>query len=250
MNYVLITGGTTGIGYELARCFLQDNYGVVIVGADSQHLNDAKVRLEKEFNVSILIYQQDLSKIGAALELFGKITNLGIDLSVLVNNAGFGLVGGTEQIDFQQDEKMMVLNMISLVELSKLFITNMYNQRSGRILNVSSVGAFQPGPYTSTYFASKSFVLNYSRAIRYEAKEKGISISVLCPGSTKTNFFNREGTRTPKNAMSPEKVAGYAYKKLMNGKEVIIPGFFNKLWMILPDKVKMTAIAGVKKRKN
>lgn len=106
-----------------------------------------------------------------------------------MNNAGFGLVGSTDEIDFKRDESMIILNVISLVELCKLFISDMYRQGNGKILNVSSTGAFQPGPYTSTYFGSKAFVLSYSRAIRYEAKEKGVQVSTLCPGATKTNFF-------------------------------------------------------------
>lgn len=128
-------------------------------------------------------------------------------VSLLGNNAEYGLVGATEKIDFCNDENMMVLNMISLVELCKLFLPHMYKNRHGGILNVSSTGAFQPGPFTSTYFASKAFVLGYSKVIRLEAEKYNVHVCTLCPGATKTNSFAREGTDLPKTSMPADEVA-------------------------------------------
>jgi short-subunit dehydrogenase len=246
MEYVLITGGTSGIGYELARCFANNCYKIIIAASDMTRLEDTKEKLEKEFAAPILIYQQDLTRLGAAVKLYEKIKNDKLKISILINNAGFGLVGETAEIDFQQDENMMILNMISLVELSKLFISDMYKQGHGKILNVASTGAFQPGPYTSTYFASKAFVLSYSRAIRYEAKRKGIQVCTLCPGATKTNFFNYEGTATPKNAMPPEIVAKYSYHYLMKNKDIMIPGLINNIMKLFPVKLKSCWVARMK----
>jgi len=246
MKNVLITGGTSGIGLELAKCFAHDNYGIVIASSNRERLELIKNKLESEFVNPVHIYKLDLSKIGAASELYNRMTADGIHINILVNNAGYGLVNPTEKIDLEADRNMMVLNVINLVELCKLFISDMYKQGDGKILNISSTGAFQPGPYTSTYFASKSFVLSYSRAIRYEAKKRGVQVCVLCPGATKTNFFTKEGVNTPTNAMSPEKVAAYAYKRLQHNKEISIPGFMNKIMQLFPINIKMSFVAKMK----
>lgn len=246
MKNVLITGGTSGIGLELAKCFAHDNYGIVIASSNRERLELIKKKLESEFVNPVHIYKQDLSKVGAASELYNRMTADGIHINILVNNAGYGLVNPTEKIDLEADRNMMVLNVINLVELCKLFISDMYKQGDGKILNISSTGAFQPGPYTSTYFASKSFVLSYSRAIRYEAKKRGVQVCVLCPGATKTNFFTKEGVNTPTNAMSPEKVAAYAYKRLQHNKEISIPGFMNKIMQLFPMNIKMSFVAKMK----
>lgn len=246
MEYVLITGGTSGIGFEFARKFAFEGYGIVLASSNKLRLESAKNQLEDEFNVPVYIFDQDLGQIGSACALYDKIHEKNIDISVLINNAGFGLTGGTEEIPLDKDEKMMILNMISVVELCKLFLNDMYKKGKGKILNIASTGAFQPGPYTSTYFASKGFVLSYSRAIRYEAQKKGVDICTLCPGATKTNFFVREGKVTPKNAMPPKKVVEYGYDRLMKNKAVSIPGIVNKLMQMFPEKIKMHYIANMK----
>lgn len=246
MKYVLITGGTSGIGFELAKNFARDGYGVIIVSSNSERLQKAKQKLEDEFDKKVLTYQQDMGKIGAAIQLYNRIKEDNLNISILVNNAGIGLVGPTDKIDLQRDESMMILNVINLVELCKLYISDMYRQGNGKILNVSSTGAFQPGPYTSTYFASKAFVLNYSRAIRYEAKEKGVQVCTLCPGATKTNFFIQEGTKTPSSAMTAEEVARYAYKRFMKNKDIIVPGLVNRIIRCIPVKLKMMVVAKMK----
>lgn len=249
MKYVLITGGTSGIGFELAKNFARDGCGVVIVSSNSKKLQKAKQKLEDEFKTTVLTYQQDMGKIGAAIQLYNQTKEDNLNISILVNNAGIGLVGPTDKIDLQHDESMMILNIINLVELCKLYISDMYRQGNGKILNVSSTGAFQPGPYTSTYFASKTFVLNYSRAIRYEAKEKGVQVCTLCPGATKTNFFAREGTKTPRSAMTAEEVAGYAYKRFMKNKNITVPGFANRIKNWIPVKLRMMFVAKMKSQK-
>lgn len=246
MEFALITGATSGIGYELAGLFAQNGYGLVLVSSNKERLENTKKQLNASYHVPIHIYEQDLTKLGAAAELYQKIQKKELLISVLINNAGFGLVGFTDTIDLQNDEEMITINVINLVSLCKLFIADMYRHKQGKILNVSSTGAFQPGPYTSTYFASKAFVLSYSRAIRYEAKSKGIHISTLCPGATKTGFFRREGTKMPEHAMSPKTVARIAYKGLMKNKEIIVPGLHNRFLQLFPVKLKMISVAKMK----
>lgn len=246
MEYVLITGGTSGIGFELARNFIMDGYGVVIVSSNGGRLQKAKQKLEYEFKTTILTYQCNLEKMGAAVQLYNRTKEDNLRISILVNNAGIGLVGSTDKIDLQRDESMMILNIINLVELCKLYISDMYIHGKGKILNVSSIGAFQPGPYTSTYFASKAFVLSYSRAIRYEAKKKGVQVCTLCPGATKTNFFIQEGKETPWYAMAVEDVAKFAYKRFMRNKDISVPGLINKVKNWFPVKLKMIAVVKMK----
>lgn len=246
MEYVLITGASTGIGLELAKIFAEHNYALILVSSNEVKLLNAKKEIEAQHNVPILTYTMDLGVLGNEKVLYEMIKREKIHISILVNNAGFGLVGATEKIDFNRDEQMMILNNISLVNLTKHVLPDMYAQGTGRILNVASTGAFQPGPYTSTYFASKSFVVSYSRAVRYEAKKKGVSVSVLCPGATKTNFFIQEGVKEPVHVMPATKVALYAYKGLMKNKTIMIPGMFNKLQRFIPSFFKMKIIAEMK----
>lgn len=249
MKYALITGGTSGIGYALAEKFAEEEYALVIVASNQHRLELTKDKLENKYGIPVFIYQQNLAEVGAAKELYERIKKDNIEIDVLVNNAGYGQIGATQDIDFEKDEGLMVLNMISLTELCKLFIEDMYRRKTGKILNVASTGAFQPGPYTATYYASKSYVLNYSRAIRVEAKKKGVQVCTLCPGTTDTEFFHKTGRKTPKGAMSPQKTAEYAYKKLMRDKEVIVPGILNKLLRIVPVKIKIFFVALIKKEK-
>lgn len=246
MEYVLITGGTGGIGYELARVFAGNGFGVLITGSDRKRLFQAEKQLQLEFQVPVDAYEKDLSKVGAAQELYREVLQEHRDVSVLVNNAGFGLKGETQCIDVAKDQEMMILNMLSLVELCKLFLKDRYEKGSGKVLNISSTGSFQPGPYTSTYFASKVFVLSYSRAVRYEARKYGIQVCTLCPGATKTGFFKREGAVTPAGAMEPEAVAEYAYERLMKNKAVSVPGWKNRLARRFPSQIKMRFVAGMK----
>lgn len=248
MEYVLITGGSSGIGYALAKKFAADHYGIVLAASDADKLQKAGEQLEQEYGVEVLGYAIDLSETGAAKMLYNRMKTDGIHISVLVNNAGTGVLGATEEIDLQMDEKMMILNMITPVELTKLFLKDMYAKGAGKILNVSSTGAFQPGPYTSTYYASKSFLYNYSQAVRYEAKKHGVSVCTLCPGTTDTGFFQRAGGKTPKGAMSPDEVADYAYRRFKKNKAVSIPGLSYRLMKLCPVKIKTMVIAWIKAR--
>lgn len=247
MKYVLITGGTSGIGFAIARVFAANQYNLILVSSNYENLKMAQQKLQSEFPVIVTIFKQDLSELKAAEHLYSRILAKNIHVDILVNNAGYGLVGATDKISFCDDEKMMILNMISLVELCKLFLPQMYEKKQGYILNVSSTGAFQPGPFTSTYFASKAFVLSYSKAIRLEAKKYGVQVCTLCPGATKTNFFAHEGTDVPKTSMSADEVAKYAYWQLTKNRSVIIPGFINRILNAFPANIKMLAVAKMKK---
>ncbi len=245
---VLITGGSSGIGLELAKKFAADGHMLLLAASNEEKLLEAKQILET-YHVPVSIYTLNLAKQGAAEQLYRAVQKDGHIIDVLVNNAGIGTIGAVEQISVEDDEALMVLNMMTPVVLTKLFIKDMYKRHSGRILNVCSTGAYQPGPYTASYYASKSFLLSYTKAVRYEAKRRGVSVCALCPGTTDTGFFKRAGSMTPKGAMTPEQVADYAYKRFLYNKEESIPGLSFRLMKLCPVKIKVAAIAAVKRPK-
>jgi short-subunit dehydrogenase len=248
MRYALITGATSGIGYEIAKLFINAGWGVVLVSSSGEHLSGAHERLLKiRKDCRIITITQDLSERGAAEQLYQAVRSIGIDIDALVNDAGFGIIGAADNIPSNMEEKMMTLNMITPVQLCKAFIRDMYSRRSGMILNVASTGAFEPGPYNGSYYATKAFIYSYSRALAYEAREHGVKVCTLCPGTTRTGFFTRAGVKTPFIGMSPERVALAAFNGLMKGREVVIPGAFNFLGRFAPEAVKMHCVAKVKK---
>lgn len=247
MQYALITGGSGGIGLELAKCFAADGYGLLLAAKNEKRLLEAKELLETTYRVPVTIYVSDLAVQGAAETLYNAVKGDGFSVEVLVNNAGIGTIGATETVPTAMDTALMILNMVTPVVLTKLFIREMYERRSGRILNVCSTGAYQPGPYTSTYYASKSFLLSYTKAVRYEARAYRVSVCALCPGTTDTGFFKRAKSRTPKGAMSAEKVAAYAYKRFAQNKEASVPGLRFRMMKLCPVKIKTAVIARMKK---
>lgn len=247
MAQVLITGGSNGIGFELAKKFAADNYGIILVASNADKLLMAERSIQERYDVPVKSYVYDLSIQGTAELLYEAVKADGYIIDILVNNAGIGTIGATEQIPLAKDEALMNLNMITPVVLTKLFLRDMYRRKQGRILNVCSTGAYQPGPYTAAYYASKSFLLSYTKAVRYEAKSHGISVCALCPGTTATGFFERADSGTPKGAMSAERVADYAYKQFLRGKAEIIPGLAFRLMKLCPVSIKTAVIARVKR---
>lgn len=246
MAQVLITGGSNGIGLELAKQFAADGYDIILTASNADRLMTAKKTIEDNYHVPVTTYAYDLARQGEAAKLYETVIEDGHVIDVLINNAGIGTIGATEQIPLEKDEALMVLNMMAPVVLTKLFLKDMYARRSGRILNVCSTGAYQPGPYTSTYYASKSFLLSYTKAVRYEAKSHGVSVCALCPGTTATGFFERADSKTPRGAMSAEQVARYAYRQFERGKAEIIPGLSFRLMKLCPVPIKTAVVAWVK----
>lgn len=252
MRTVLITGATSGIGYELAKIFAQNKYNLVLTGRNEEKLNEIK----NEFlthNISINTFSCNLSKPNSASQLFEFLNKNNLEIDILINNAGFGLLGPFNELDLQSQLEMIQVNITSLVELTHLIIPSMIKRKSGKIMNVASTAAFQPGPYMAIYYATKSFVLSFSEALHYELKEYGINVSALCPGPTKTDFQRRarmENINLERSKlfpyMSAEKVAKIGFEKLMKGKRVIIPGAMNKIGVVLvkfvPKKIVLNLI--------
>jgi uncharacterized protein len=225
----LITGASSGIGRQLARLFAEDGYDLVIVARSGLGLEEAATELRGIGGREIRAMRRDLSKPGSAAELHEELSALGIRPCVLVNNAGIGSCGLFHEADPAKDLEMIEVNISSLTTLTKLFARDMIEGGGGRILNVASTGAYQPGPYVAVYYATKAYVLSFSQAIRNELADYGVLVSVLCPGATMTEFSHRAGKNDAKGAMSARYVAERAYAAFMRGDEVIIPGLLNKI---------------------
>lgn len=250
MKYALITGASSGIGYELASCFAHKGVGLILISSNLTRLEAAKARILADSSIPVELFVTDLSQSSCAQEIYDFARSKNLQVHYLINNAGVGSIGPSQSIPFVADERMLTLNVIVPTLLCKLFVTDMYRRKEGHILNVSSTGAFQPGPYTASYFASKSYLLDYSRALRFEAKKHSVNVSTLCPGTTATSFFERAGVTLPRGAMSAKKVACIAYKQLHKKKAIIIPGMKNRLLLKVPEFIRIFVIAKVKSRKS
>lgn len=232
---VIITGATTGIGYELAKLFAIDKFDLVIIARNEIKLRQTAAELQKDYKVNVKIISKDLSDQNSAVEIYNEIIKENINVDILVNNAGFGAHGAFADSDLKNDVDMLNLNITSLVILNRLFLEEMKKKNSGKILNVASTAAFQPGPFMAVYYATKAFVLSFSEAVSEELSGTNVTVSCLCPGPTETEFQNRAGIGETKmmnrkkfTVMSAEEVALIGYESLMKGKRTIIPGLVNK----------------------
>ncbi|MCH9029848.1 MAG: SDR family oxidoreductase [Bacteroidetes bacterium] len=254
----LITGASAGIGYEFAKLFANEGYNLVITARNETKLNEISNEIKNKHNVNVKVLPKDLSKQNAAEEIFNELKSEKIDVDILVNNAGFGLFDDYWNIDHQEERDMLQVNIIALSELTNLFAKDMLNRGGGKILNVASIAAFQPGPTMAGYYASKAFVLRYSQALDFEMRRKGVQVSTLCPGPTLTEFQVRakmEDINLFKKGftMSAAEVAKTGYRGLMKGKSVIITGKMNRIVAnsskVSPSKVSMKIVDWLQSKK-
>ncbi len=234
-GYALITGASGGIGMELARVFASKGHSLILTARSTDKLEALKEELEKKYSIRAEVITKDLSRPGAPKELYLEILAKKLEVSILVNNAGFGIYGHFSETDLSSELEMLQLNIVSLTELTKLFLGPMKLRKSGKILNLASTAAFQPGPVMACYYASKSYVLSFSEAIDNELKGSGVSVSTLCPGPTESDFQVRADINMnislfkASGIMSAVSVAKAGYEGLMKGKRVIVPGLINKI---------------------
>jgi uncharacterized protein len=230
----LVTGASSGIGLDLAKRFAAEGYDVALVARSEGKLAEVAAALEAEHHVRAHAVAADLARPGAADALVATLAARGIDVDVLVNNAGYASYGAFADTDLGDELNMIQVNVVALTHLTKLLVREMVARKEGRVLNVASTAAFQPGPLMAVYYATKAYVLSFSEALANELAGTGVTVTALCPGPTKTGFQARAQMEESKlvrgkEIMTSEEVARVAYAGLMKGKTVVIPGVSNKM---------------------
>ncbi len=234
---VLITGATSGIGLEFAKLFASRNYDLVLVARTKEKLDNISKELSEKNQVKIYTIQADLVNTDSPQKIYNELKEKGIEVDILINNAGIGAYGFFHELNLDQQTKMINLNISALTSLTHLFVKDMIERKSGSILNIASTAAFQPGPIMAVYFATKAYVLSFSEALANELNGTGVYIGTLAPGATRTEFektANIKGARFFEGKiMTPEKVALAGYRQIINKKTIFIPGLKNKVLIFL-----------------
>lgn len=230
----LITGASSGLGYEFAQLFAQDYYNLILVARNEQKLSQLADELTQKYGISVKLIIKDLSQSSASEEVFTEVQQSAIAVSFLINNAGFATYGFFAETDLASELQMMQVNMVALTHLTKLFLPEMLKRQQGKILNVASTAAFQPGPLMAVYYATKAYVLSFSEALANELQGTGVTVTALCPGPTKSGFQKRAAMEQSKlvsgqQMMDAKTVAQIGYQALMTHKTIAIPGLKNKL---------------------
>ena len=230
----LVTGASSGIGADLARELARHGHDLVLTARREPEL-EALANELRVLGATATVITRELGVAGTARDLATELEGRGLRIDVLVNKAGFGDVGPFVREDAERIDAMIQVNVASLTALTRAILPGMVERRRGRIMLVSSVGAFQPGPNMATYCATKSYVLSFGEAVARELRGTGVTLTTLCPGATHTGFAADSGadklplfksTLVPK--MSSAQVARAGYEAMMKGKPVLVTGFVNK----------------------
>ncbi|NEP17181.1 MAG: SDR family oxidoreductase [Leptolyngbya sp. SIO4C1] len=249
---VLITGASSGIGYEFANIFAAQGYSLVLVARSEGELRELSQRLSQQA-VEVTVLPFDLSQPEAPQQLFEQTKAQGLQIDILINNAGIGDYGPFIESDWPKQNTMLQLNMAALTHLCHLFLPEMVARRSGKVLNVSSLAAFQPGPFMAVYYATKAYVLSFTEAINSELKGSGVMATALCPGPTQSKFQARanlteidffQSNQLPTAA----EVAQFGYEALMRQDTVAVHGWTNKLLATLPRLLPRQVITSAVRR--
>lgn len=230
----LVTGGSGGIGLELAKVLARNGFDLVLVARNRDTLEAAAGQLEGKFDVKAHVFAADLTRTDAPEAIFDFLQNENIPIEVLVNNAGFGLGGEFADTKLQRELEMIQVNIAALTHLTKLFLPPMIKRKSGRVLNVASTAAFQPGPLMAVYYATKAYVLSFSEALSEELRNSGVTVTALCPGPTQTDFADTAEVGNSRlfntfGIADAADVAQYGFDAMMHGKRLAIPGIKNKI---------------------
>jgi short-subunit dehydrogenase len=234
-KFALVTGATSGIGYELAKLLAKDGYNLFIVGREKQSLNAVAKEFEQN-GIKVISFEKDLFNENAAFEVYDEVKAQEITIDILVNDAGHGQYGEFVDTDIKKELQIIQLNIVSVVVLTKLFVKEMVRRGEGKILNLSSVASKSPGPWQSVYHGTKAFVQSFTEAVREEVKDSGVTITALLPGATDTDFFAKAGMLKAKNVVEgtladPADVAKDGYDALMSGDDMVVSGLQNK-WQV------------------
>jgi short-subunit dehydrogenase len=246
-GYVLITGGSGGIGYELAKSFAQDGYNLILVARTEEDLQQASNELTQQYGVQVKYIAKDLFQPQAAFELYEDIKGQGITIDVLVNDAGQGQYGLFVEQDIHRLLDIIQLNVTALTVLTHLFLKDMVTRNEGKILQLASIASQLPGPWQAVYHATKAYVLHLTEGLISELKDTNITLTTLQPGATETDFFNKADMLDSKildsDLSDPAKVARDGYQALMKGDDKIVSGLKNKAMVGLSNILPETMVA-------
>lgn len=248
----LITGASSGIGYELSQLLAADGYNLVLVARNGRKLTELAAELCRAGQINVTILAKDLADPAAPDEIFRTLRAQSIAVDVLINNAGFGAHGPFAQNDWAEEMGMLQVNAIALTRLTKLFLPGMIQRGSGKIMNVGSTGSFVPSPSMAVYCATKAYVLSLSEALARELEGTGVTVTALCPGVTRTGFQARaqvENTRIDKGqGMSARQVAEIGYAAMQRGAPISIPGVWNWLMILAIRFVPRSLVTSLSQR--
>ena len=234
LKTALVTGASSGIGLEFAKLLAREGHDLVLVARRREALEEVARELAVKHGVAVHVIAKDLAAPDSAAEIFGELETEHIVVDILVNDAGLGLHGRFWETDLERQIEIIQVNVVALTALTGRFLPGMVARGRGRIVNVASTAAFQPGPYMAVYYATKAYVLSFSEALAVELSDTGVTVTALCPGPTVTEFQTAAGLedtllfRGP-FVMKAEKVARAGWAGAKRGKRVVIPGLANKL---------------------
>jgi short-subunit dehydrogenase len=250
----LVTGASSGIGADLARELAKDGHDLVLSARSLAPMQALAADLEAHGANSTVI-PADLGRPGGALELVNAIEARGLQVDVLVNNAGLGAIGRFDQMDAQRISDVLQVNVVALTELTRLLLPGMIGRARGKVLLVGSTASFQPGPRMAVYFATKAYVLSFGEALAYELRATGITVTTLCPGATATNFFKTAGANDIAlgPTMSAADVARLGYRAMKAGRRVVVAGLLNRILAVAarlaPHSITLPATAALMSRR-
>ena len=234
---VLITGASSGIGLELARCFAADGCRLILLARNTAALETLAATLRQDHAIEVLVLTFDLARPETPRAIFAELQSRGVTVDVLVNNAGFGASGTFAELPVARELEMVQVNICALMELTALFLPGLIARNRGGVLNVGSVAGFVPGPAMAVYYATKAFVLSFSEALAEELRSTRLTIAVLCPGPTESNFgvVARGGKERERSVakMTARAVAEQGHRAYRRGKITIITGFLNHCLVFL-----------------
>jgi short-subunit dehydrogenase len=231
---VLITGASGGIGEAFAKVVAADGYGLAIAARSETELSRVREAIEVEYRVPVAAFSLDLVERGACDALAEALAERGVVPNIVINNAGFGLMGKAARLSRQTQLEMIDLNVRALTDLTLRYLPDMIAKGTGGVINLASVAAFMPGPQMAVYFASKAFVLSFSEAIAEEVRSTGVTVTSVCPGPVETGFQARAGMKQARalsriNPMTAEEVARAGWAGFKSGKRTVVPGMLNKI---------------------
>ncbi len=227
----LVTGASAGIGEVFARMLAERGTNLVLVARSEDKLHALAAELAAQHHIQADVIAADLSRTDAPREIYAQVQQRGLEIDMLINNAGFGTYGHFHELSLERQRDEVLVNVLALVELTHLVLPAMLSRGDGAVINVASTAAFQPVPHMAIYSATKAFVLSFSEALWAEYRSRGVRVLALCPGATETSFFDVVGSREPAigSISTPEDVVLAGLHALERGKSFIIPGWQNYL---------------------